>query len=115
HQRSRAGAGRTRAVLRTVPEPPRRVTAPPPGPSAQAQIAGLSFAVLLLDPSGAIREANPVAEDMLGASAKRLIGQPWLDVVEILEEQMAERLRDSEARLTARGLAIRVGEREMLI
>lgn len=84
-------------------------------PSAQAQIAGLSFAVLLLDSEGAIREANPLAEDMLGASAKRLLGHPWLEAVEILEEPMAERLRDSDARLTARGLAIRVGEREMLV
>jgi two-component system nitrogen regulation sensor histidine kinase GlnL len=86
-----------------------------PAPSAQAQIAGLSFAVLLLDPESAIREANPIAEDMLGTSAKRLVGQGWLDAVEVLDEHMAERLRDSDTRLTARGLAIRVGEREMLV
>ncbi|HTM94822.1 MAG TPA: ATP-binding protein [Croceibacterium sp.] len=87
----------------------------PAAPSAQAQIAGLSFAVLLLDPAGAIREVNPVGEDMLGASAKRLVRQQWLEVVEVLERPVAERLRDSEGRLTARGLAIRVGEREMLV
>jgi two-component system nitrogen regulation sensor histidine kinase GlnL len=71
-------------------------------PSADAQIAGLSFAVLLLDSTGAIREANPVAEDMLGTSAKRLTGQPWLEAIEILEEPMTARLRDSDAPLTAR-------------
>lgn len=91
------------------------MSTPPPAPSAQAQIAGLSFTVLLLDPAGVIHEANPVAEDMLGASAKRLIGQPWLDVVEVLEKPTAERLRGSEARLTAHGLAIRIGEREVQV
>jgi two-component system nitrogen regulation sensor histidine kinase GlnL len=84
-------------------------------PSADAQIAGLSFAVLLLDSTGAIREANPVAEDMLGTSAKRLTGQPWLEAIEILEEPMTARLRDSDAPLTARGLAIRVGARAMVV
>jgi two-component system nitrogen regulation sensor histidine kinase GlnL len=89
------------------------MNAQPPAPSARAQIAGLSFAVLLLDPDGKIHEANPVAEDMLGASAKRLIGQRWLDVVEVLEKPTAERLQSSEARLTARGLATRIGDRQL--
>jgi two-component system nitrogen regulation sensor histidine kinase GlnL len=87
----------------------------PPAPNAQAQIAGLTFAVLLLDPAGTIREANPVAEDMLGASAKRLGGQRLLDLVDFPEKRLVDRLRDSEAQLTARGLAIRIDGREMLV
>jgi two-component system, NtrC family, nitrogen regulation sensor histidine kinase GlnL len=87
----------------------------PAAPSAQAQIAGLTFAVLLLDPEGAIREANPVAEDMLGVSAKRLVGQRLLDLVDFPEKRLVERLRDSEAQLTARGLSIRIDGREMLV
>jgi len=86
-----------------------------PAPSAQAQIAGLSFAVMLIDPDGVIREANPVAEDLLGASARRLIGQNWLEIIEVLEKPTAERLRSSEARLTARGLAIRIGDRQISV
>lgn len=87
----------------------------PPAPSAQAQIAGLSFAVLLLDPEGKIREANPVAEDMIGVSAKRLVGQRWLDAVQVAEPKTVAKLRDSEGRLTARGLSIRVGDRDLQI
>lgn len=87
----------------------------PPAPSAQAQIAGLTFAVLLLDPEGAIHEANPVAEDMLGVSARRLAGQRLLALVDFPEKRLVERLGDGEGQLTARGIAIRIDGREMQV
>lgn len=75
-------------------------------PDPQAQIAGLVFALLLIDPDGRIAEANPAAEDLLGRSASRLIGQRLTDMVEIAEKRVLVRLNDPEAQLTARGLSI---------
>lgn len=75
-------------------------------PDPQAQIAGLVFALLLVDPQGRIAEANPAAENLLGRSASRLIGQPFADSVEIAEKRVLVRLEDPEAQLTARGLTI---------
>lgn len=80
-------------------------------PDAAAQIAGLIFAVLLLDPDLVVREANPAAEDLLHRSARRLVGEPLLDVIALDDERVAQRLTDGEARLTVRGMAMRCGER----
>lgn len=43
-------------------------------PDARAQIAGLIFAVVLIDESGRIVEVNHAAESLLGTSASRIIG-----------------------------------------
>lgn len=77
-------------------------------PDAQAQVAGLVFAMILLDPEGVITEVNPAAEDLLGSSASRLLGAPFLERVEISDPRVFERFADGEARLTARGLPIGV-------
>lgn len=81
----------------------------PPGPGAQ--IAGLIFAVLLLDPDLIVREANPAAEDLLHRSARRLVGARLLDVVELDDARVAHRLADADARLTVRGMMLRCGAR----
>lgn len=75
-------------------------------PDPQAQVAGLVFALVLVDPQGRIAEANPAAEDLLGRSASRLIGQLFTDSVEIAEKRVLVRLNDPDAQLTARGLSI---------
>ena len=75
-------------------------------PDPQAQIAGLVFALILIDPEGRIAEANPAAEDLLGRSVSRLIGQRLIDSVEIAERRVLDRLEDPEAQLTARGLTV---------
>lgn len=79
-------------------------------PDPQAQITNMVFAVLLLDPEGLIAEVNPSAEDLLGRSAGRLLGTRFLDAIEIADQRVLERFADSEARLTARGLAIASGD-----
>jgi two-component system nitrogen regulation sensor histidine kinase GlnL len=84
-------------------------------PGARDQITGLTFALLLLDADGAIREVNPVAEDLLGVSARRLLGQLVTELVEFEEQPIIDRLRNPEAQFTARGLTIRVGERELAV
>jgi two-component system nitrogen regulation sensor histidine kinase GlnL len=81
-------------------------------PSTAEQIAGLTFALLLLDDNSTIREANQAAEDLFGASARRMIGQPLGNVVSFGDELIAERIAEPEARLTARGVTVRYGERE---
>ncbi len=74
-------------------------------PDAAAQISGLLFAVLLVDANSVIAEANHAAEDVLGKSAKRMIGRPLSDVLELPDEVMA-RISVSEDKLIARGLKL---------
>ncbi|MBH5322590.1 two-component system sensor histidine kinase NtrB [Aurantiacibacter sediminis] len=82
---------------------------PPPGPSDQ--IAGLSFALLLVTPELRIAEVNPAGEVLLGASAARLSGRELLDVLGLTQSDLAERLKDPEAQLVARGLDVTINER----
>jgi two-component system nitrogen regulation sensor histidine kinase GlnL len=81
-------------------------------PTAAEQIAGLAFACILLDPRLAIREANQAAEDLLGASLRRMAGQPLFELAAFKDARIAERVADPDAQVTARGLAVRFGERE---
>jgi two-component system nitrogen regulation sensor histidine kinase GlnL len=81
-------------------------------PSAADQIAGLTFALVLLDSDLAVRNANHAAEDLLGASVRRLTGQNIGDVVDFCDGRIAARVAEPDAQITARGVAIRVGERE---
>jgi len=82
------------------------------GPSAAEQLSGLTFALVLLDADLAIREANHAAEDLLGASARRLVGQNFFDVADFADERIAQRIAEPDAQLTARGLPVRCGERD---
>ncbi len=78
-----------------------------PGPAVQ--IAGLGFALLLLDPDLRITEANPATEEMLGRSAHRLVGQPLFEVVFIDDLRVTAHSREDAAPLVARGVTIRTG------
>jgi two-component system nitrogen regulation sensor histidine kinase GlnL len=68
--------------------------------------------LILLDGDFAVREANQAAEDLLGASAQRLIGQPLFDLASFEDERIVERIAESDAQVTARGLTVRFGHRE---
>ena len=81
-------------------------------PSAADQISGLTFALVLLDSRLTVRNANQAAEDLLGASARRLANQNINEIVDFGDERIAARIADPEAQLTARGVPVRVGERE---
>ena len=82
-------------------------------PSASAQIAGMIFALLLIDDVSIVREANPAAEELLGASAARLVGRPILTLLTIGDARVEERLKAGDLRLIARGLKVNssAGER----
>ena len=53
----------------------------PAAPEAAALMAALPDAVLALDRGGAVRFANPAAEQLLGVSAATLVGRPLADCV----------------------------------
>lgn len=86
-----------------------------PRPEASAQIAGLIFALVLIDGEGRIAEANHAAEDLLGTSASRLIGTRLTDRIGPLDSRVEARLSEGDDALFARDLAIRVGEIEARI
>lgn len=86
-----------------------------PRPSACTQIAGLVFAVLLVDGDGRIAEANHAAENLLGTSAKRLIGTLLSDRLGIDDPRVEQRLLSSEAALVVRDLSIQVSGAEMRV
>ncbi|MGN6498336.1 MAG: two-component system sensor histidine kinase NtrB [Tsuneonella sp.] len=82
-----------------------------PGP--QAQIAGLVFAVILIDRQLSVMEVNPAAEDLLGQSAKRLVGRSLFDLLDFGNPYVEARLREDGAPVVARGLALAVGGRSL--
>ncbi|WP_128892642.1 nitrogen regulation protein NR(II) [Erythrobacter sp. HKB08] len=85
------------------------------GPDARAQISGLVFALVSLDPDMVITEANPAAEDLLGRSAKRLVGTPLLDIIDLPEGNLRERMLQADDQLVARGVSVGIDgvEREV--
>lgn len=84
-------------------------------PDGNTQLQGLIFAALLIDPDLRIAEANHAAEEMLGKSAARLAGTPLIDVLVPEERRLMERLGAADARIIARGTAVRVGEQVLEI
>ncbi|RPF72592.1 PAS domain-containing protein [Aurantiacibacter spongiae] len=83
----------------------------PPAPGDQ--IAGLGFALLLIDPDLRVVEANPAAEDLLGIGSARLIGQTLLSLLTIVNPRIVEQVRSPDVRIVARGVDMQVGERAM--
>ncbi|MBO9698344.1 MAG: PAS domain-containing sensor histidine kinase [Sphingopyxis sp.] len=77
-------------------------------PDPRDQIAGLTFALLLLAPDLTITQVNPAAENLIGLSARKLIGRRFRDVVGFTEQWILDRLIGEEAQLVARGLSIQV-------
>src|SRR5690606_30570598 len=98
------------ALLRAVPAAPGGVI-DPTAPEPREQIAGLTFALLLLAPDFTIVEVNPAAENLIGHSARRLIGRAFLDVIAFAENHIVQRLTTDEAQLVARGLAVELAGR----
>lgn len=82
------------------------------GPDTQALFGSLVFAMLLIDENDRIVECNPSAENMLGRSAKRLVGQPVGDVVSINDSRVMERFSHQETALVAREVWLQVTGQE---
>ena len=84
-------------------------------PEPREQIAGLTFALLLLRPDLSIDQVNPAAENLIGRGARRLLGRQFLDVVSFAEGRIDERLLSDEAQTVARGLAMQVEGRPLTV
>ncbi len=78
----------------------------PSRPGAKAQIAGLLFAVVLVDQNTLIAEANHAAENLLGVSEKRLLGRPLVEVIGPLDSRVEARLNMVDAALVARDIML---------
>src|SRR5690606_17907265 len=113
HRRSGAGTPRTRAFLRAVPAATGSVNEIDSAgqPDLRDQVAGLTFALVLLGPDVTIAQVNPAAENLIGRSARRLVGCKFLDVVRFAEERVLDRLLGEDAQLVARGLSVEVDGR----
>ena len=75
-------------------------------PDAAAQIAGLIFAVLLVDDRNCIIEANAAAEDMLDRSVGRLVGRRLEEIVAIDDERVRAGLAQADIQMIARGVSL---------
>ena len=84
----------------------------PSRPDAAAQISGLLFALLLIDPNAVIAQANHAAENMLGRSASRLVGKPLSEIIGPLDPRVENRLSDADSALVARDIRISSGGAE---
>lgn len=78
-------------------------------PDPQRLLASFPFAVLLIDPGQSIAGTNPAAEQVLGQSARRLLGKSVASQVEFAESHVVMRLGESDAQLFARDSAVRIG------
>lgn len=90
------------------------MTAPTPQPDHKSQVAGMVFAVLTLDDQFRVAEANPAAENMLGRSARRIIGETLFSLIDFAPA-IQKRLRAEPAKLIARSVPIMVAGQEKRI
>lgn len=81
-------------------------------PDAASQLAGFGFAVLLLDPGNLIAEANPAAEDLLERSARRLIGTPLAEAIQLGDARLQDSLFHGDTPIVARDVAMTAGHKE---
>ena len=84
-------------------------------PDAASQLAGFSFAVVLLDPGNIIVEANPAAEDLLDRSAHRLVGMPLAQVMQIGDTRVQDSLLHGDAPLVARDVLMRAVHKDLQV
>ena len=76
-------------------------------PDAASQIAGLVFALMLVDPEGRVARVNHATEALLGTGAKRLVGAPLDAIITPLDTRVAHLLKAGEAALVARDVRVR--------
>ena len=84
-------------------------------PGAADQIAGLTFAMLVVAPDLVVHSVNPAAESLLGRSAKRLMGRDLTTILDFGEPHIGERLRRGEEQLIARGLPLKVRDKTVSV
>ena len=77
-------------------------------PSAEQIFASLPDALLLIDEDHHIGQVNPVAENSLQTSSKRLVGRKIGDFISFIDERLTNALEDCDANLAARNVPITI-------
>jgi two-component system nitrogen regulation sensor histidine kinase GlnL len=77
-------------------------------PDARRQLVSLPFALVLIDPEQRITALNPAAEQLLGQSARRLMGKPLSDAMTFGEAALGRRILEGEAQLSARSTPVQL-------
>ena len=77
-------------------------------PDARRQLVSLPFALVLIDPDHRISALNPAAEQLLGQSARRLMGRPLSEAMTFGEATLGRRITEGEAQLSARSTPVQV-------
>ncbi|QJB68221.1 two-component system sensor histidine kinase NtrB [Parasphingorhabdus halotolerans] len=77
-------------------------------PSAEQIFASLPDALLLIDEDHHIGQVNPVAENFLQTSSKRLVGRKIGDFISFVDERLTNALEDCDANLAARNVPITI-------
>jgi len=75
-------------------------------PSADQIFSGLHTALLIIDSDDRLVKVNPSSENLLGTSAKGLVGQRIGDVIQFDDVRLVEGLEDSGANLAARRVEV---------
>ena len=76
-------------------------------PDAERQLSSLALGVLLLGPDLAIHNANPSAEQLIGVSARRMVGRQVSDIFEFGEARLLDWMERGDSQLSAHSVAIR--------
>jgi len=71
-------------------------------PTGEQILAGLSHAVVVVDPEHLIDRVNPAGEALFGTSAKNLIGRKVNEVLHFADPRLDAALTEPEISLTAR-------------
>lgn len=77
-------------------------------PDPKRVVASLPLALLQLDPDLIVAAVNPAAEQLMGQSARRLIGKSVAELFEFDEPLILGRLAEGEAQLFARGVRVQI-------
>lgn len=80
-------------------------------PDHRSQLQSLAVGTILIDPANIIKSVNPAAENLLGRSARRLIGHDVTAVLTFEDERIMAMLRGADVSVYARGM--KLDRREM--
>jgi two-component system, NtrC family, nitrogen regulation sensor histidine kinase GlnL len=81
-----------------------------PSPDHARLIASLPYAVVMLRPGQRIAAVNGAGEQLLGQSARRLIGKSLKSVIDFGEPRLMAMLDDTDVQINARDMAARIGK-----
>jgi len=77
-------------------------------PDAARQLACLALGILLLEPDLAIHSANPASEQLIGVSARRMVGRRVGEILQFEEARILDWMERGDSQLSAHSVAIRI-------